>query len=68
MQLSRVIITYLIIWDELALNDARMVKIALGEEIFVFGKVGEVRKCVMSRVYDLSNVALLKWRSKQYLR
>jgi len=25
-----------------------MVKIALGEEIFVFGKVGEVRKCVLS--------------------
>jgi len=53
----------LIIWDELTLNDARMVKIALGEEMFVFGKVGEVRKCVLSHVYDLSNAALLKVRS-----
>jgi len=53
----------LIIWDKLALNGARMVKIALGEEIFMFGKVGEMRKCVMSRVYDLSNDALLKVRS-----
>jgi len=33
MQLSRVIITYLIIWDKLALNGARMVKIALGGKI-----------------------------------
>jgi len=53
----------LIIWDELTLNDARMVKIALREEIFVFGKVGEVRKCVLSHVYDLSNAALLKVRN-----
>jgi len=47
----------------LALNGARIVKIALGDEIFVFWKVGEVRKCVLSRVYDLSNVALLTVRS-----
>jgi len=33
-----------IIWDEFALNGARMVKIALGEQIFVFRKVGEMRK------------------------
>jgi len=32
-----------IIWDKLALNGARMVKIALGGEIFVFGKVREMR-------------------------
>jgi len=51
MQLSRVIITYLIIWDKLALNDARMVKIALGEEIFVFGKVGEMRIFGSVRAY-----------------
>jgi len=44
MQLSWVIITYLIIWDKLALNGARMVKIALGGKNFVFGKVGEMRK------------------------
>jgi len=37
MQLSRVIITYLIIWDKLALNGVRMVKIVLGGENFVFG-------------------------------
>ena len=61
MQLSRVIITYLIIWDKLALNGARMLKIALGGENFVFGKVGEMRKCVsVLRVYDLNNAALLK--------
>jgi len=53
----------LIIWDELALNGARIVKIALGDEIFMFWKVEEVRKCVMSRVYDLSSAALLKVRS-----
>jgi len=53
----------LIVWDKLAWNGARMVNIALGEEIFVFGKVGEMRKCVLSRVYDSSNVALLKVRS-----
>jgi len=59
MQLSRVIITYLIIC-KLALNGARMVKIALGGENFVFGKAGEMRKCgSVLRVYDLSNVALL---------
>jgi len=28
----------------------------------VFWKVEEVRKCVLSRVYDLSNAALLKVR------
>jgi len=39
----------LITWDELALNGARMVKIALGEKIFVFGKVGEVRNCFCPR-------------------
>jgi len=50
----------LIIWDELALNGARIMKIALGDEIFVFWKVEEVRKCVLSRVYDLSSAALLK--------
>jgi len=61
MQLSRVIITYLIIWDKLALNGARMVKIAVGGENFVFGKVGEMRKFgSVLRLYDLSNVALLK--------
>jgi len=37
MQLSRVIITYLIIWDKLALNGTRMMKIALEGENFVFG-------------------------------
>jgi len=58
MQLSMVIITYLIIWDKLALNGARMVKIALGGENFVFGKVGEMRKCVsVLLIYDLSNAA-----------
>jgi len=63
MQLSRVIITYLIIWDKLALNGARMVKIAVGGENFVFGKVGEMRNFgSVSGVYDLSNVALLKVR------
>jgi len=46
MQLSRVIITYLIIWDKLALNGARMVKIALGGENFVFGKIGEMKNNV----------------------
>jgi len=49
----------LIIWDELALNGARMVKVALGEQIFVFRKVGEVRKCFCPRLYNLSNVVLL---------
>jgi len=64
MQLSRVIITYLIIWDKLALNGARMVKIALGGENFMFGKVGEMRKCgSVLGVYDLSNAALLNARS-----
>ena len=63
MQLRRVIITYLIIWDKLALNGARMVKIALGGENFMFGKVGEMRKCgSVLRVYDLSNAALLNAR------
>jgi len=32
----------------LALNDARMVKIALGEKIFVYRKVGEVRILLLS--------------------
>jgi len=63
MQLSRVIITYLIIWDKLALNGTRMVKIVLGGENFVFGKIGEMRKFgSVLRVYDLSNVALLNAR------
>jgi len=63
MQLSRLIIIYLIIWDKLALNGAKMVKIALEKENFVFGKVGEMRKCVsVLRVYDLSNAALLNSR------
>jgi len=43
----------------LALNGARMVKIALGEQIFVFRIVGEVRKWFCPRMYNLSNVALL---------
>jgi hypothetical protein len=44
MQSSRIIITYLILWEKLALNGARMVKIALGGENFVFGEVGEMRE------------------------
>jgi len=52
----------LIIWDELALNGTRMVKIALGEQIFVFKKVGEVRKWFCPRLYNLSNAALLNVR------
>jgi len=66
MQLSRVIISYLIIWDKLALNGARMVKIALGRENFVFDKVGETSKCVsVLLIYNLSkrqltHAALLK--------
>jgi len=41
--------------DKLALNGARMVKIAFGGENFVFGKVGEIRKYgSVLRVYDLS--------------
>jgi len=32
MQLSRVIITYLILWEKLALNGARMMKIGYGGE------------------------------------
>ena len=47
----------------MALNGARMVKIALGEEIFVFGKVGEVKILLLfARLYNLSNAALLKVR------
>ena len=38
MQLSRVIITYLIMWEKLALNGARMMKIGYG------GKISEVEK------------------------
>jgi len=46
----------------LTLNGARMVKIALGEEIFLFGKVGEVRNVFCPRLYNLSNAALLNVR------
>jgi len=58
MQLSRVIITYLIMWEKLALNGARMVKIALGGENFVFGEVGEMRNRVsVLLINDLTNAA-----------
>jgi len=32
------------LWEKLALNGARMVKIALGGENFVFGEVEEMRE------------------------
>jgi len=38
MQLSRVIITYLIMWEQLALNGARLMKIGYGEKNFEVGK------------------------------
>ena len=41
MQRSRIIITYLLLWTNLALNGARTVKFGFGDEIFVFGKVGK---------------------------
>jgi len=41
MQRSRIIITYLMLWTKFALNDARLMKIGFGGEIFVFGKVGK---------------------------
>jgi len=39
MQRSRIIITYLILWTKLALNDARMMKFGFEGEIFVFWEV-----------------------------
>jgi len=58
MQWSRIIITYLILWEKLALNGARMVKIALGGENFVFRVVGKMRnRGFMLLLNDLSHVA-----------
>ena len=39
MQLSRVIITYLIMWEKLALNGARLMKIGYGGKKFEVGKL-----------------------------
>jgi len=48
----------LILWEKLALNGARMVKIALGGENFVFGEVEKMRHCVsVLLINDLSHVA-----------
>jgi hypothetical protein len=44
MQLSRVIITYLIMWEKLALNGARMMNIGYGGKNFEVGKLGEMRE------------------------
>ena len=44
MQRSRIIITYLILWEKLGLNGARMVKIALRGEFFVFWKVWKMKE------------------------
>ena len=41
MQRSSIIITYLMLWMNLALNSARTVKFRFGGETFVFGKVGK---------------------------
>ena len=41
MQRSGIIITFLMLWTNLALNDARTVKLGFGGKIFVFGKVGK---------------------------
>jgi len=38
MQWSRIIITYLILWENLALTGARMMKIPIKRKKFVFGK------------------------------
>jgi len=58
MQLSRIIITYLILWEKLTLNGTRMVKIALGRENFVFGEVGKMRNFVsVVLINDLSYAA-----------
>jgi len=47
MQWSRIIITYLILWEKLALNGARMVNIAFGGEKFVFWEVGKMKVWVV---------------------
>ena len=63
MQLSRVIITYLIIWDKLALNGARIVKNRTWRGKFrVWVKLENEEMWFCPGVYDLSNVALLNTR------
>jgi len=41
MQRSSITITYLMLWTNLTLNGARVVKFGFGGEIFVFEKVGK---------------------------
>ena len=38
MQRSKIIITYLMLWTNFALNGARMMNLKFGGEIFVFDK------------------------------
>jgi len=46
MQRSRIIITYLMLWTNFALNGARLMKIGFGGEIFVFFKSWKCWFCV----------------------
>jgi len=46
------------LWEKLASNGARMVKIALGGENFVFGEVGKMRHSIsVLQINDLSHAA-----------
>jgi len=56
MQRSRIIITYLMLWTNLALNGARMMNFDFWREIFVFWRNWEMRVDVLL-LTDLSHVA-----------
>lgn len=65
MQWSTIIITYLILREKLALNDVRMMKIALGGGKFVFWEFGKMKENVVVKWLKSRCVAWVNSRSSR---